>query len=1132
MTLVDEAERQRVVRDGLHETLFVEAGAGTGKTHELVERVVNLVVTAGVPLSTIAAITFTEAAASELRDRIREAFEKRLAAGPGAEEQAACDAAMADLDQAAIGTLHGFCLRILGEHPLEVQLPPKVEILDEVSSQLAFHARWATFVDELYGDPDTEDLVLRAWALGVEIETTSRNKASFKDVAAIFEDSWDRLHALAARTPGPLVAVDLAPVVDAVRAMAHMRTTGNRTADLLTERVEFVERSVGEVLAEADPLRQLRELGRRASGWKSSRRGGKDNWGDVMAARALVDAVGERAAEALDRLADDVLRHLSIRLAGFTRQAAEARRAEGRLDFHDLLVLARRLLRTSAEARTTLHDRYERLLLDEFQDTDPIQIEVAVRIASAVSGAGGGRERWDEIDVEAGRLFFVGDPKQSIYRFRRADIGLFLEARDRFSAAGSVVLRQNFRTVEPILDWVNHAFGALMPVEVPGSQPAYEPLSADRAGREGTDHRVVLLGGPRAGVASELRDEEAHAVAQTIATVRSDPASWPVFDGATKAWRQPTWADVTVLIPTRTSLRQLEDALDEAGVPYRVATGSLVFDTQEVREALDALRAIDDPGDELALVSALRSPLYACSDVDLFTFRQAGGRWDVRAPGGEAPVGHPVVRAMAHLRSLADLRWWHEPSALLDRLLRERQAFVLAVGSRRPREVWRRLRFLVDQARAYEESASGGGLRGFLDWADLQRTEGTRVHEPLLADTDDDAVTILTIHGAKGLEFPITVLSGATTRASRARTGPQVFWGEGDVPEVRFNKATSTDNFDRLADIEAEMDVFERRRLLYVACTRARDHLVVSTFHKPGAESYGEWLTTASIGVDDALCRRVPEVVVASADDDVAVVAALPMVLPFDDRAEWMVRRAALLEPHRRPRFVSATTLAAEAMVDGREDDREDDRVDEGGDGADDDADADGDAERGSAGAPIAWRRGRAGTAIGRAVHSVLQFVDPADGDEPRLVELATQQAHLEAVPDAVDTIVALARAGLAAPSVQAAHAAARSWRELYVAAPIGDRAVEGYIDLLYERADGGLVLIDYKTDSVRNEAEVDANVGRYALQTAAYAVAIEVSTGLRVVEARLVFCRATGAIERVVPDLEAAKASVRSLVA
>ena len=1101
---VDCDARERIERSGLHETLFVEAGAGTGKTHELVERVINLVVHAGIPLSAVAAITFTEAAAAELRDRIREALERRLAeASTGLDERATCDRALAELDEAAISTLHGFALRILNEHPLEIHLPPRVEVLDEVSSQLAFEERWQRFVDELYADPAAEELVLRTWVLGLEIDTGRRRsrvgKVSLKDVASNFEANWDRIDPEADADHPPLSPIDLTPLADAVAELQIVAKGCSSDGDkLLGQITDKVLPEALAALAEPDPMRGLSLVKDHHERWKSGRRGVRTNWDDVVAARASVDGVGVAGGEVCQRLTDQVLRQLSTRLARFTHDAADARRAEGQLDFHDLLVLARRLVQRSPSARSSLHHRYERLLLDEFQDTDPIQIEVAVLIATAVVDGTIDRP-WTEVTTEAGRLFLVGDPKQSIYRFRRADIGLFLEARDALGGTSPVTLSQNFRTVAPILAWVNHVFDQLMPVEVKDAQARYQPLTAFRTDAP-ADHRVVLLGGMLDLNAGELRDAEAAAVAGAVVSVRDDPGAWLVQDEADGRWRAPRMADVTILVPTRTSLRQLEDALDSEHIPYRVATGTLIYDTQEVREVLDALRAIDDPNDRVALVSALRSPLYACSDVDLLTYRQAGGRWDLRAaPPAGLGEDHPVAQAIAGLRSLWEVRWWHEPSALLDRLLRERQAFALAFSHRRPREVWRRLRFLVDQARAFSE-AGGGGLRAFLDWAELQRSEGSRVHEPLLAETDDDAVSILTIHGAKGLEFPITILSGATTQASARRNGLRVLW-DGDRPELRLRKGATTDNFDRLADIEAEMDEYERARLLYVACTRARDHLVVSTFHHLKANpSYGGWLARCSADVEETLCRRLPERQPGLPGE--ATVPTQPDIHVGDGREAWCADRNALLAAQRRPRFLSATTIAETAA------EAEDPAADEDRPG-------------------IAWRRGRAGSAIGRAVHATLQFLG---GEEGRLDELAAQQSRLEAVPEAAEIVAAMARSALLAPSVKASSDAARSWRELYVAAPVGDRAIEGYIDLLYETAEG-LVLVDYKTDTVGSTADVDAKVARYGLQAAAYAVALETSTGLTVAAAYLVFCTTGAPIERAVPDLDAAKEEVRRRV-
>ncbi len=418
-----------------------------------------------------------------------------------------------------------------------------------------------------------------------------------------------------------------------------------------------------------------------------------------------------------------------------------------------------------------LHERYTHILLDEFQDTDPIQIELAILIAASVQGEP--PSAWHELDVDEGRLFFVGDPKQSIYRFRRADIGLFLEARDRFGPNESWArLTTNFRTVEPILAWINAFFTESMADEQPNAQPKYEPLSSWREPYVGVDHRPMLLGGPHPDPkvkAGALREAEATDVARVIADIRSGPDRWPVHDSQAGDWRPARLSDITILVPTRTSLPYLREALEGEDIPYRLATGTLVYDTQEVRDAIAAVRAIDDSSDQLSLVAALRSPLYACSDVDLFTFRAAGGRWDIRRDVPDSvPADHPVRLAFEHLHSLWDQRWWLSPAALLERLLRERHAFLLGLGDPRPTEVWRRLRFLIDQARAFEE-ANGGDLRAFVDWAELQGADSARVHEPLLPETDDDSVQILTIHGAKGLEFPITILSGMTTQPGSAR---------------------------------------------------------------------------------------------------------------------------------------------------------------------------------------------------------------------------------------------------------------------------------------------------------------------------------------------------------------------------
>jgi ATP-dependent exoDNAse (exonuclease V) beta subunit len=1110
---VDEAARARITT-ALDETLFVEAGAGTGKTTQLVGRVVALVED-GVSLASIAAITFTEAAAAELRDRIRERLERR-SVDPDTFDQVRrhCAAALDEIDMAAISTLHAFAYRLLAEHAVAAGLPPQIEVLDEVRSQLEFEQRWTAFVDELMEAPEQEAAVVRAHHLGVRIEARYPNQASFRDVARLLGQNWDRLSGLLeAAPPGSPPPVDRTAIGPALDALDALDTTCATPEACNQQRVLRAIRPALEALRHGTDDEACAALGD-PEVTRRKGRGGRAHCADPGAVYDALQVLFAAVVSERERLVDDVMRRFGARLARFTVDQAEQRAGEGRLEFHDLLVLARRLVRTDPDARRVLHDRYSRLLLDEFQDTDPIQIELATLVAAVVDGE---VDRWQDVDPEPGRLFLVGDAKQSIYGFRRADIRVFMAARERFAGNRPVALTENFRTLPPIIDWVNRFFGAVMHEE-PGRQPPYAPLDAFRSA-PAADHRPVLMGGPHEDLkAAEIRELEAADVARALADIQGRPDAWPVWDPSQAGWRPARMDDVAVLIPARTSLRFLERALRNEGVRYRVDTGALVYDTQEVIELLAALRVLDDPADGLSLVAALRSPLFGCGDDDLVTYRQAGGRWDLTRRVPDDLLDHPVGRAMTWLADLHRQRWWREPSGLLLAIIEQRRAFELAFAEERPRDVWRRVRFLVDQARLFEES-EGGGLRDFLAWAELQRHEAARIHEPVLPEADDRSARIMTIHGAKGLEFPITVVSGLSTQWGSARSGPTVVWDDEGRAAVRLTGSARTDNFDVIADFEAEMQRAERLRLLYVALTRARDHLLITTHHKASGSdtvrSFGQQIELV-MGEADGLSRRLDDVL---APPD-RVTGPSPPSEPEDRpgvgfegpatsgaRAAWIDDRRRLLREAARPATVSATAVAALGLGS--------------------------DPEEGVA--PVetddqaVFRRGRAGTAIGRAVHAVLQDGDLRTGTD--FDDLARAAASAEAVPWAADEVAARARSATRSDAVRAAVAADRHWRELPVVAPVGPATVEGYVDLLYQEGDE-LVVVDYKTDRLRGPADVDEKADRYRLQGAAYAVALEQATGLRVRECVFVFATEDDPVERTVADLGPAKAEVRELLA
>jgi ATP-dependent exoDNAse (exonuclease V) beta subunit len=769
--------------------------------------------------------------------------------------------------------------------------------------------------------------------------------------------------------------------------------------------------------------------------------------------------------------------------------------------------------------RSRLHQRYSHLLLDEFQDTDPIQIELAVRIAAADPAAANlGERAWDAIDVTPGHLFVVGDPKQSIYRFRRADISTFLRARDRFGEdAGELVrLTSNFRSAQPVIAWVNHVFAALLSeppdVEVPvPSQPEYVALDATRAAPP-VGPPVAVFGRdphPYRTYADDMREAEAGDVAAVVARVIAE--GWSVDDDA-DGWRPARLGDITILVPARTSLPFLQEALDAANIPYRAESSSLVYATRAVRDLLGVLRAIDDPTNTLQLLTALRTPLLGCGDDDLFRFRvERGGRWSylVEQPD-TVPADDPVRVALVYLGSLYARRQWCAPSELLDRIARDRRALELGFGEGRPRDVWRRIRFVIDQARAWSD-ATAGSLRQYIYWVTMQTAEGGRVAESVLPETDDDAVRIMTIHAAKGLEFPVTIVSGMSTAPKGGYAPADVVFPPHGGVGYRFGRHVETQAWSEWKPIDEQMGFDERIRLLYVACTRACDHLVLSLHRaERKSEPKPHTRTNAELLLDGmgAALREIPDAV--DVVHDVVSVPAAPAPAPIVELATWTAERDSALAHASRPTAVAATALTDEGAHDPAAD------LTAGLQKRPRDLDL------------PPWLKGRYGTAVGRAVHGTLQTIDLETGSG--LDAAVAAQCEAEAIPDRARQVRELVRAALASPAVVAASTRAH-WREVYACTPIGDRLLEGYIDLLY-RDDDGLVVVDYKTSGSDDAAELDRRVQGYRLQGASYALALAATTGEPVTRVTFLFLTPSGPVELTLDDLDAAVRAVRELVA
>ena len=1110
----DQADRQAIAGD-LAATLFVEAGAGSGKTTALVERIVALL-GSGIAMENIAAITFTEKAAEELKNRLRQ---KLTATGKHPE-------ALDQLDGAAITTLHGFALRILSQHAIEARLPPRIE----VNPMSAFSERWDEFRDHLWHDPDHQELMALALAMGI----TTQN---LRELAKGLDSNWDLVVERAVAGAPPTTPIELPnfhrlladcrDVADLERFCAAAPSDGG-AGDGMANRLQEIGNKADELSnTHGDWLQPVRVLFRDWPSFKVGNTGNRKNWTDkhtIDEVRTQVMALGAQVAAIKDGLADAVINRLAGVLGSFVLQAAEERRRRGVLEFHDLLVLAQLLLRDGehgAQVRAALAERYPRLLLDEFQDTDPIQVDLAKLIATDPDD----RRPWPELEDDAGRLFFVGDPKQSIYRFRRADLGVYTQA----AAAATVTrksLTRNFRSAAPILEWVNQLFDSLMAPPGPDQehvQPLYQSLEPIRDGPPvGAPVAVLDRAHPQGTKVDVIREAEAEDVAAAILTAVSK--GWSVGDGTDEQggdrWRPARLEDICILVPDRISLPQLQQTLERHRIPFRLEAGSLIWADRTIRDVITVVRSLADPTDEVALVNALRSPALGCGDDDLFNYRVTyHGQWNYLARHPESlPSDHPVADALAWLRGLHRQCRWLSPSQLLEHIVRERRLMEShCFGRGRARDAWHILQVVIDQARQFEETG-GRGLREFISWVDLKVAEEARETDVDVSDTDDHAVRIATIHAAKGREFPIVILSGTSAKPKASKT--TLMWPAEGGFAVQFNESLRTENAAEQKKVEGAFDAAERVRLLYVATTRAMDHLVVSAHREAPPKGGRKNPSMADLIVDHAPPASEdtpPTTEVALELDPLPVVAALR---PQSGEAspslsDWQDERNAVLTAADRHLAVGASALPGLLLPP-------DESSAESDPGLSKDRPADGDDRR----AP--WNKGRYGTKVGAAVHGVLQTV-ALDAEPDQIQPVAAAQAEAEGVLRDQSAVGKLARSVLAASTVQEA-AAAEHWKEVYVATTVGDTVLEGYIDLLYRSPDG-LVVVDYKTDDVRKEASLEAKAHAYRLQVAAYALAVERAVGESVSRCVLVFAQPGEAAQEVTiagDDLASAQESIR----
>ncbi len=1145
----DEPIRERI-RSSLDESLLVEAAAGTGKTTVLVDRLVAVLARGSTSVDRVVAVTFTRKAAGELKLRLRHELDRARAATGDAGEQACLEQALARLEEAHIGTIHSFCAQILRERPVEAGIDPAFEEVDEDASAGLFDRAFQGWIEAKLDEmPEGLRRALSRLALQRSFDRSTplerlreagRSLVDWRD----FEADWER------REFGRETAIDT--LFDAVVELAELCDKCRNRHDYLRRALEpakALHESVRHIESVAqrdyDELEaQLAELYyqlHRNRSWK-----GRGQWFAPGVPRDQALRIRESVTSTLEefkRCADaDVAALLRTELREVVADYEALKRKTGQLDFLDLLLLTRDLIRGNDGVRRELQERFTHLFVDEFQDTDPLQAEILLLLAADDPD----ETAWRRARPLAGKLFLVGDPKQSIYRFRRADVVLYQGIKrqlERSDSVGLVQLQKSYRAVRPLQQAVNSAFAKEMTGDEASGQPEYIPLDPHRDPPAGQPQIVVVPAPDPFGYSRVTKTKIEACLPDATAAFLAwliDDSGWTVEEDGRQVAVAPrhvamlfrrfmSWGgDVT---------RGYVRALEARGIPHLLVGGRSFHQREEVETLRAALTAVEWPDDRLAVYAAVRGSLFAVPDNLLLRYRLDSWRlhpFAPRPPDDDEGIFQPVVEALDKLAELHRRRNRVPITDTIHRLLEYTRAHAGFALRPAGHQVLANVERVCDLARGFE-IRGGLSFRGFVELLDREAERPGSSHSPVLEE-GAEGVRLMTAHAAKGLEFPIVVLTDLTANIARAEPGHYVDATAGLCASKLLG--LSPWELQDHADLERSRDQAEGVRLAYVAATRARDLLVVPAV---GTEPWqGGWLSPLNPAIypprhayqaaepapgcpsftGTSTVTVGPQTMGGPVHE--AVRPGLHSPVAGDHDVVWWDPKALELGVEGNLGLRSDKILQG---ILGQEDDR---AASESGDAVGGDAvgsdvaryDAWSEARRrlleqgkepqldvasvtelaqGDVGFQVEIEvvalprsAGRpAGKRFGTLVHTVLRDVDFAAGEEAVRSLAEMHGRMLDATPEEIAAATTSVAGALAHPLMRRAAAAERCHREApFLLDRGGGSMVEGTLDLAFLE-DGAWTVVDFKTD-----ADLDAQLDRYRRQLAWYVYAMRAVTG------------------------------------
>ena len=1111
LTLADSQDRL-LAETTWDRNVVVVAGAGTGKTTILVNRILNLLMREPnhLAITEIVALTFTNKAATEMKQRLRaqllrltqqadeqiDVFRTRyhLSAEQVGER---ARTALEQMEKAQIGTLHSFAAHLLRLHPLESELDPLFQEDDGSRFKELFHSYWDRWLDDELGSAGPQHDRWRRVLAGTTLDDlrqfTAALAGDFVDLvelerqcrsSSLEETLRDWIEATHGRAATLLAAQDRPKR----RKAENMLAAAVQSLALLLE-----EGPSGLAHLPQDERAVLeKDLGKAPAGW------------DEAVFQETASIIG--LAQQLLTVDQSYFQEVVTLVRPFIDQVHHGFLTSGWIAFDGLLARAKTLLRDHPAVRARIKQTYRAILVDEFQDTDPVQYEIILYLGER---AGSHQTAWHDVDLEPGKLFIVGDPKQSIYAFRRADIEAFERVVEKIRAGGGGVysLVTNFRSDGAVLDVVNNVFDRLFQL-TEHIQPANERLVA----RPERKPEVSVSGAQLRLVTPGEDDEEFDVPAATRAEAEA-LARWlkeELLAGTTVTNRDrregPLQPGHIALIFRKLTQAQLYlDALRRYDIAYITDGEKHFYRRQEIIDLVNLLRVIDNPHDSIALVGILRSPLGGMTDRDLLALQQIEGldyQQRERLSAWDHPQAGMVRRLYERLAELHQLAPVRPVSDAIDLIFDRLPVLELAAASLHGEQAVANLRKTRDMAETLADRPHLT-LTGFVDLMMTRVSEQPDEAESALAEESLDAVRVLTIHKAKGLEFPVVILPGLHQGSKNPRKGPSIHhdWSS-RCYSLQMGGRSNLGAV--LVDMKmAAREEAEQRRLLYVGMTRARDLLVLSGGQttKPGHDTVlsllGKAIADEAVhSTADQICigtsrltRVITPATVSSRQrrqDPLSTIAPRPALGPI------LIRRHARQvewEEHRTtPRRLTPSNLAG-----GRPD----------------------------AVFPrtVTGRDANLARLVGVCAHAVLE---EWDFTRPRaeictVIEQACRryvaQDHSQLMADVTEDLAALFESFLSSEPFKRLQRATVLGREVPFVMPLGDgQMMEGVIDLIY-RLDDRIWIADYKTDDVAAE-DVQTRADRYRSQAGSYSRAVASSLGLPSLSFQFIFLRPGVAVD------------------